>query len=147
MKATLVPGLKHSLRFTVTEAKTVPRLYPEAASFQDMPPVFATGFMVGLLEWACLEAVLPHLDANERTVGTHVNVSHTAATPVGMTVTAEVECTAVEGRKLSFAVRARDDREVIAEGSHERFIIDMQRFMERVEAKKKEFLSASGKGI
>ena len=65
--------------------------------------------------------------------------------PVGMTVTAEVECTGVEGRKLTFSVKARDDKEVIAEGSHERFVIDAQRFMERMEAKKREFLSGSGK--
>jgi fluoroacetyl-CoA thioesterase len=145
MKPTLVPGLKHTLSFTVTEAKTVPRLYPEALSFQDMPPVFATGFMVGLLEWACLEAVLPHLAPNQKTVGTHVNVSHTAATPVGMTVTAEVECTGVEGRRLTFSVRARDERDVIAEGSHERVVIDMPRFMDKVQAKQREFLGAPRK--
>ena len=65
MKPTLAPGVTHRLSFTVTEAKTVPFLYPESPDFVAMPKVFATGFMVGFVEWACLKALAPHLDEGE----------------------------------------------------------------------------------
>lgn len=84
VRESLRPGLRHELRFRVPESKTVPALYPEASEFQAMPAVFATGFLVGLLEWACLEAIIPHLDwPDEQSVGTHIDVSHEAATPPG----------------------------------------------------------------
>jgi len=84
VRPTLKPGIEHELRFRVTDSKTVPALYPESPQFREMPEVFATGFMVGLLEWACVEAINPHLDwPEEQTLGTHVGVSHTAATRSG----------------------------------------------------------------
>jgi fluoroacetyl-CoA thioesterase len=135
MKATLRPGIRHSLRFAVGDAKTVPALYPESASFQAMPPVFATGFMVGFIEWACIEAIAPHLDEGEQSLGTHIDVSHVAATPVGFGVTAEVELERVEGRRLWFRVTARDDDEVIGEGRHERMVIDAARFAGKIAGK------------
>ena len=114
----------------------VPALYPEAPEFQVMPHVFATGFMVGFLEWACLNSVIPHLDwPREQTVGTHVNVSHLAATPAGLTVTANVTLTKVEGRRLFFDVQGHDGVDVISKGTHERFIIDKARFDAAVLAK------------
>ena len=129
MKDSLKPGIVFEHSFTVTEQKLVPALYPEAEEFQLMPDVFATGFMVGFLEWACLKAVIPHIDwPNEQTVGTHVNVSHQAATPAGMVVTAKVELIAVDGRKLQFNVKGYDEKELIAEGTHGRFVIDKARF-------------------
>lgn len=82
---TLQPGLSYEFRFTIPEDKTVPFLYPEAPEFQAMPRVLATGFMVGLFEWACIKAVNPHLEwPAEQTVGTAVAVSHIAATPPGL---------------------------------------------------------------
>ncbi len=136
MKDTLKPGLSHALTFRVPETKTVAALYPESPEFQQMPKVFATGFMVGLVEWACLRAINPHLDwPNEQTVGTQVSLSHTAATPPGMSVTVEVTLTRVEGRKLVFQVSARDEVDTITEGIHERFVIDAKRFNERVAGK------------
>ena len=79
MKPTLVPGIKFEHAFRLTDQKMVPALYPEAPEFQVMPEVFATGFLVGFLEWACLNSVIPHLDwPLEQTVGTHVNISHLA---------------------------------------------------------------------
>jgi fluoroacetyl-CoA thioesterase len=76
MKDTLQPGLESRFTFKVSPTKTVPHLYPESASFQVMPEVLATGYMVGLLEWACIEALNPHLDwPREQSVGTHINVS------------------------------------------------------------------------
>lgn len=130
-------GLRHSKTITVVPALTVPRVSPEFGSFSDMPPVFATAFMVGFVEATCIEALKPHLAAGQRTVGTHIDMSHSAATPVGMTVTAAVELVAVEGKRLRFKVECRDDAEAIGSGQHERFIIDAAKFLGRVEAKAK----------
>lgn len=137
MKDTLRPGISCTHVFAVPPSKTVPALYPEAEEFRVMPEVFATGFLVGLLEWACIKAVDPHLDApREQTVGTHIDISHEAATPVGFTVTARVELVAVEGKKLVFEVEAHDGKERIARGRHERFVIDRERFDARLAAKR-----------
>ncbi len=136
MKDSLKPGMESTFTFRVTGSKTVPSLYPEAAEFQEMPTVFATGFMVGFIEWACIRAVNPHLDwPEEQTVGTHVNVSHIAATPVGMEVTARVKLVEVDGRRLLFEVEARDEKEPIGKGTHERFVINKKRFDEKMRAK------------
>jgi fluoroacetyl-CoA thioesterase len=129
MKPSLKVGITHTLAFTVPLSKTVPALYPESAEFIAMPEVFATGFLVGLLEWACIQAINPHLDwPAEQTVGTHIDVSHQAATPVGLQVTATVELIEIEGRKLTFLVQAHDGVDLISTGKHQRFIIDKQKF-------------------
>ena len=128
-------GLRHTLTLPVEERLLVPAVFPDSASFQAMPPVLATAFLVALIERACLEAVLPYLGPDQRTVGTYVDVSHVAATPVGLEVTAEIELESVEGRSLWFKVAARDPFELIAEGRHRRAIVDCPRFMERVGAK------------
>jgi fluoroacetyl-CoA thioesterase len=136
MKDGLQPGLEHEMRYTVPADKTVPHLYPESPSFQDMPQVLATGFMVGLLEWCCLELVKPYLDwPREQTVGTHVDFSHLAATPPGMTVTVKAKLEAVEGRKLAFSVSAHDGVDLITMGRHERFVIDAAKFNGRLAGK------------
>jgi len=120
----------------VPSSKTVPALYPESEEFVAMPEVFATGFLVGLLEWACIRAVNPHLDwPQEQTVGTHIDVSHEAATPPGLEITVSVELLEVEGRKLVFAVSAHDGIDQISLGRHERFVINKERFEARVAAK------------
>jgi fluoroacetyl-CoA thioesterase len=132
-KPTLQPGLVVSLRYTVPPTKTVPHLYPEAESFRVMPPVFATGFMVGLVEWACIEAINPHLDwPAEQSVGTHVDLSHEAATPPGLEIRVEGRLTALEGRKLTFEVTAHDGHHTICRGRHERVVIDVARFTARL---------------
>ena len=136
MKDTLQPGLTHALTFRVPESKMVAALYPESPEFGQMPKVFATGFLVGLIEWACLRAINPHLDwPDEQTVGTQVSLSHTAATPPGMHVTVNVTLASVEGRRLLFQVSARDEADAITEGTHERFVIDAKRFNDRVAEK------------
>lgn len=136
MKAGLKPGLEHELKFTVTDSKTVPALYPESPSFVAMPAVFATGFMIGLLEWCCLELVKPHLDwPNEQTVGTHVDFSHTAATPPGFIVTVRARLEQVDGRRLVFSVTAHDGVDTITTGRHERCIIDKPKFDARLAQK------------
>jgi fluoroacetyl-CoA thioesterase len=136
MKESLHPGIEYTLRFRVPETKTVPNLYPESALFKEMPAVFATGFMVGFLEWACMEALAPYLEEGERTVGTMINVTHEAATPPGMEVTAHARLESVEGRKTRWVLEARDEVDVIGRGIHERFTIDLEKFNRRLEEKK-----------
>ena len=136
MKDSLKPGIRYEHQFKIPKSKTVPFLYPESEEFLAMPEVFATGFLVGFLEWACIRAINPHLDwPHEQTLGTHINVSHEAATPVGLEVTATVELIAVEGRRLIFNVEAQDGKDLISKGQHERFIINRQKFDERLKAK------------
>ena len=97
--------------------------------------VFATPMMVALIEQTCLESVLPHLDEGQGTVGTLVNVSHVSATPIGMRVWCESELTEVDRRRLVFKVKAYDEAGLIGEGTHERFVIDSARFMEKLKTK------------
>jgi len=136
MKDSLKPGIRYEHKFTLTPRKMVPALYPEAEEFIAMPEVFATGFLVGFIEWACIKAINPHLDwPREQSVGIHIDVSHLAATPSGLEVTATVELIAVEGKKLVFAVEAHDGVDLISRGRHERFVIDKAKFTAKVAAK------------
>lgn len=128
MKPGLAPGLTHELRFIVPAAKTVPHLYPEAPEFATMPEVFATGFMVGLVEWCCIRLIAPHLDEGELSLGVHVDLSHDAATPPGMEVVVRAVLEEVEGRRLTFSAQADDPVERICAGTHRRFVVDRARF-------------------
>lgn len=133
----LIPGIKYSHKFLIPSSKTVPALYPESEEFLAMPEVFATGFLVGFLEWACIKAINPYIDwPKQQTVGIHIDVTHEAATPPGLEVTAHVELIEVDGRKLVFSVEAHDGVELISKGYHQRFIIDKAKFDAKVEAKK-----------
>ena len=137
MKETLKPGIRYEHRFIVPTSKMVPALYPESEEFMAMPEVFATGFLVGLLEWACIKAINPHIDwPNEQSVGTHINVSHEAATPPGLEVTVKVELIEVDGRRLVFTVEAHDGVDLISKGRHERFIINKEKFVAKLGSKK-----------
>jgi fluoroacetyl-CoA thioesterase len=137
MKASLKPGIRYEHKFVIPKSKTVPALYPESEEFAAMPEVFATGFLVGLLEWACIKSVNPHIDwPKEQTVGTQIDVSHEAATPPGLEVTVTVELIAVEGRRLVFAVEAHDGVDLISKGRHERFVISKEKFDSKVGTKK-----------
>ena len=135
MKTSLGPGLRFQFSYLVQEQKTVPHVYPESALFQTMPAVFATAYLVGLFEWACMEAIQPHLEPGEQSVGVDIRISHLAATPPGLTVEVQVEVEAVEGRKLSFRVSAHDGVEKIGEGTHQRVLIQPQRFLQKVAQK------------
>ena len=132
MKPSLKPGLTHRFVYKVPLDKTVPYTYPESPDIAAMPKVFATGFMVVLMEWTCIQLMAPHLDPGEGSVGTHVDVSHTAATPPGMAVTVDVECVEVSGKKVVFKVRAHDGLDPIGEGRHERFVVVWDKFNARV---------------
>ncbi|MEY4597557.1 MAG: hypothetical protein RLZZ445_354 [Pseudomonadota bacterium] len=136
MKPTLQAGLRYQFRYTVPENKTVPHLYPESDSFQQMPQVLATGFMVGLMEWACIEAIKPHLDwPQEQSLGTLVNFPHLAATPPGLTITVDVTLDHVDGRRLCFSVVAHDGVDCITEGTHERVVINKKKFDAKIAGK------------
>lgn len=140
MKDTLKAGLTHTLTYTVPDNKTVPHLYPEAPDFSSMPPVFATGFMVGLFEWACIELMAPHLDPGEGSLGIHVDFSHLAATPPGLTITVTAICTKVEGRSLEFEVTGHDGVDAIGGGRHRRAVVRWDKFNERVAQKRQKAL-------
>lgn len=136
MKDSLKPGLTFEFRYQVPEGRTVPFLLPESPEFGAMPRVLATGYMVGLIEWTCIQAINSHLDwPKEQTVGTGIHFSHVAATPPGLTVTIKAKLEKVEGRKLVFSVVADDGVDKISEGIHERFVIDAAKFNAKADAK------------
>ena len=122
-------GLKGREETVVCEANTA------AAVGSGLVPVFATPFMIALMEGAAAKAVLPYIGEDEGTVGTHLNVAHSAATPIGMKVWAEATVTAVEGKKIAFDVVAYDEAGEIGRGTHERFIIKPEKFLAKVQAK------------
>jgi len=136
MKPTLKPGLKHRFSYRVPEHKTVPHLYREAPELQAMPEVFATGFMVGLMEWTCVQLLQPHLDDGEGSLGVHIDVAHKAATPPGFTVTVDAECVEVRGPRARFKLVAHDGVDEIGSGTHERFVVSWDRFNRGVAAKR-----------
>jgi fluoroacetyl-CoA thioesterase len=144
MKPSLRPGLTHRLNFRVTDRQTVPNFYPESPMFAKMPAVFATGYMVGLFEWCCTELLNEHLDPGEGSLGIHVNFSHLAATPPGLTVTVDCEVTKVDGKRVSFRVRGHDGVELIGEGDHDRAIVNYEKFNQRAEEKARMALAGAG---
>lgn len=131
-------GLRHSESLRVESRHTVPEVEPTWPGFKAMPPVLATAMMVAFIEETCIMGLRPHLASGQGTVGTHVDVSHVAATPVGMNVTAEVELVGVEGKSLLFRVSCQDDAGLIGEGTHRRAIIDVAKFNQRVHEKSKQ---------
>ena len=126
MSKMLEVGLKYQSRVVVSEDNTALKL-----GSGDMA-VFATPSMIALMENAAMNAVAEHLDAGATTVGTMMKSSHIKASAVGATITAEAELVAVEGRRLSFVVKAWDEKGTIGEGEHERFIVDRERFLSKL---------------
>ena len=144
MKDSLSEGLTFESTFQVPDHWTVPHLFRESEEFQRMPQVLATGFMVGLIEWACIKAINPHIDwPEEQTVGIRVDLSHSAATPPGMTVTIRGRLQKVEGRHLTFSIMASDDVDTISEGIHERFVIDAPKFKAKAASKGQQTAAAA----
>lgn len=131
-------GLRHCDRFHVTARHTVPQVDTSWPGFQDMPPVLATAMMIAFVEQTCVMALRPHLATGQGTVGTWVDVTHVAATPIGMDVTAEVELVEVDGRSLVFRVSCQDDAGLIGEGTHRRAIVDVATFIQRAQAKSRQ---------
>ena len=111
----------------------IPEVFPESDYFQEMPDVLASGYYVALVEWACIEMLEPYLDwPEEQTVGTHFDLSHEAPTPSGTTITIDVEITDVEGRQLTIDVDAKDEVERIGQGTHKRYIVDREQFVDSI---------------
>jgi fluoroacetyl-CoA thioesterase len=108
-----------------------------ASRFKDstLPPVLATPVMIMIMENAALNAIKPYLDAGESALGTRVDVRHLSATPAGRRVTGEAIVTHVDGRRIEFAIRAIDGNEEIGVGTHERMVIHLAKFSERLKAK------------
>src|SRR6266851_9216050 len=130
------PGLRHRARIRVSGEMAVPAQGRMMGGTAKMPPVFATANMIAFVEWTCVAALAPYLAPHQRTVGTRVEMTHSAATPIGMAVTAEIALIEIDGRRLRFKVSCHDDAEPIGEGFHERIIIDNDRFMARLSAKR-----------
>lgn len=132
MKDTLTTGIEHTMTYEVPANRTVPNLLPEASNFTSMPQVLATGYMVGIIEWACMEAIQDHLDDGEISLGTHVNFSHSAPTVPGSTVTVDVSVVGVEKRAVTFEISARDEYNVMSTGTHTRGVVNREKFESRL---------------
>ena len=122
-------GLKGRSDTVVTEQNTA------SAVGSGLVPVFATPYMIALMENAAANSLLPHLAEDEGSVGTHLNVAHSSATPIGMKVWAETVVTAVDGKKITFEVAAYDEAGEIGRGTHERFLIKPERFLAKTQGK------------
>lgn len=125
------PGIKGHLEQIVTDEVCADRIG------SGLVKVFATPMMIALIEQTCNESVVPYLEEGQGTVGTHIDVSHSSATPVGMKVWCDSQLIEVDRRRLLFRVAAYDGCGLIGEGTHERFIIDRDKFQAKVQAKKK----------
>ena len=124
------PGITNRLKQTVTDQMTADRVGSGLAQ------VFATPMMIALMEQTCAESVAPFLPEGQSTVGTHIDVSHCSATPIGMEVWCDSELVEVDRRRLVFSVKAYDTCRLIGEGRHERFLIENAKFQANTESKK-----------
>jgi fluoroacetyl-CoA thioesterase len=135
MKPGLEVGMTGEHRHVVAVSETVRHLFAETPAINAMPEVFATAYMVGLMEWGCVELLAPFYEPGEGSVGTRVDVSHVAATPPGMTVTVTSRVTAIEGKFIWFDVAAHDGVDEIGRGRHQRAVVRFGRFAEKAAAK------------
>jgi fluoroacetyl-CoA thioesterase len=126
----LAVGMIHEMRLKTGPEHSAQKFYPK------VPDVFGTPFLGGLFEGVSAELMAPHLGSGETSVGISMNLKHTAPTPLGMEVRATTEVTQVEGRKITFKLEGFDEKEKIGEAVHERFIINEEKFNQRLEAKK-----------
>jgi len=131
MKKTLVAGVAAEARHRVVTENLVNFRKPDA------PPVLSTPWLLYVMETAAYEAIKPHLDSGEASVGTGFQFEHIAPTPAGEVVVAMAKVTAVEGERVTLELEARDSHEVIARGTHVRAVIDKRRFAERLKKKGK----------
>lgn len=139
MKDTMIAGLTHETSVTVTRDLTVPEVSQHYKSFHSMPEVFATAYMVGFMELACIELMANHLDDGEDSVGIEINVDHSAATPIGMDVTCHAKLIDVSKRILTFEVTASDNAGQIGKGHHKRAVINAEKFKQMVSEKSRKY--------
>jgi fluoroacetyl-CoA thioesterase len=137
MKASLRPGVMRVSHITIDRDRTISFMGEEAR-------VYSTPSMVNDLEYACRDLIVEHADAGEDSVGMGVAVTHLAPTLPGMTVEITVRVAAVEGRKVSFELSAKDDLELIGTGTHSRFVVDTGKTVERLRAKAAKHLAGAG---
>jgi len=125
-------GMTNEMKLKTGPEHSAQKFYPK------VPDVFGTPFLGGLFEGVSADLMAPHLGPGETSVGTSMNLNHTAATPLGMEVRAVTEVTAVEkgGRQITFKLEAFDEKEKIGDAVHTRFIINLEKFLQRLEAKK-----------
>ena len=123
-------GMTNEIRLKTGPEHSAQKFFPK------VPNVFGTPFLGGLFERVSAELMAPNLAEGETSVGISMNLQHTAPTPLGMEVRAITEVTSVEGRKITFKLSAFDEKEKIGEAVHERFIVNTEKFNQRVEAKK-----------
>jgi fluoroacetyl-CoA thioesterase len=135
MKPSLQPGVSRVSRIAIDKAKTIAFMGEEGR-------VYATPYLIGDIEMTCRQLILEHADANEDSVGTEVAIKHLAPTLPGSTVEIAATVTAVEGRKVLFAVTAKDEIDTISSGSHARFVVDKAKTIERLKAKAEKLRSA-----
>lgn len=135
----LAPGLKHSRSVKVTQDMVPPHLRSEAVG------VLSTPDLIRLIEQTGIDAVAPLLAAGQTTVGTRVNITHLAATPVGMNLTIDVEVTELDRRRIGFKVEVRDELDLVANGTHERFIADIAQRGPRLKEKMDRWKAAQEK--
>ena len=129
MTEELKPGITHEIERETTEDMSAQKVFPY------VPHVYATSVMVGHMEAVCAELVLPHLGEGEQTVGIGMQFSHTAATPLGMKVRFSAKLIEVDGRKLVFEVEGFDEADKIGKATHQRFIINAEKFNSNVAKK------------
>ncbi len=144
MKNVLKPGMVHEKEYLIRREKTVPFLYPDSAAFVEMPEVFATGYMIGLMEWCCIEALAPALDPGEGSLGTYVQSTHSAATPPGGTVRVRATLLSIENRNLTWEVIAHDDLDLIGAGRIGRTVVRWDRFKAGVAQKAERIREGAG---
>jgi predicted thioesterase len=128
MKASLQPGVSRASRITIGRERTIGFMGEDGR-------VYATPWMIGDIEYTCRDLILAHADAGEDSVGFEVAVRHLAPTLPGMTVEITARVTAVEGRKVTFEVVAKDELDEIGRGTHTRFVVDVEKTIQRLKAK------------
>lgn len=122
-------GLKHTIKETVTRDKTAENVG------SGLLPVYATPAMIALMERCASECVTPYIEDGKSSVGTMLNVKHLAASPIGIEITCTATLVEIDGRRLTFSLEVSDEKGPIGEGTHERFIIDVERFMSKCNSK------------
>jgi fluoroacetyl-CoA thioesterase len=135
MKPSLQPGISLVRRIPVEQEKTIGFMGEEGR-------VYATPHLIGDIEYTCRNLILEHAEPNEDSVGTEVTIKHLAPTLPGSTVEIAVTVTAVEGRKVTFSVTAKDEVDTISAGSHARFVVDKAKIIQRLKAKAAKLRSA-----
>ena len=135
MKATLAPGISYLLQTRVEARQLVPALFPGSPPIASMPRVLATAWLVAVMEHACILALQPHLDTGEASVGTGIDLKHLAATPEAVLITVEARCMEVHKRRSLWTITARDEVDEIGRASHERMVIECDRFAAALTAK------------